>query len=64
MPLFASLWNQDRSGFHRIVLAVTEKSRCNDLVRRIHLLSDHIEEEPGVLVTVQDLLYAGGSVEL
>ncbi len=64
MPLFASLWNQDRSGFHRLLLAVTEKSRCNDLIRRINLLSDHIEEQPGVLVTVYDLMYAGGSVEL
>lgn len=63
LPLFSALWTTERSSFNRIIMAVTVKNKCNDIIRRIHMLSDDIGSEPGVLITVHDLAYTGGSIE-
>jgi PTS system nitrogen regulatory IIA component len=61
LPLFSAYWTETRKGFFRIVLAVVDKDRCNDLIRRLHMISD--PQEGGLLITVQELMYAGGSLE-
>ena len=63
IPLFAAYWGEEKSRFTRLVLAVTDKAVCNDVIRRIHLISDDLERERGVLIAVQDLIYAGGSLD-
>ena len=63
LPLFSALWTSEKSSFNRIIVAVIAKSKCNDVIRRIHMLSDDIGSEPGILITVNELTYAGGSIE-
>jgi hypothetical protein len=49
--------------FNRLIIAVADKSKCNDIIRRINLISDDINSKSGVLITVNDLLYAGGWID-
>lgn len=60
MPLFASFWSERSSAFNRIIIAVLDKSLCNDMVRQINTVSP--TDKPGVLIAVHDLFYAGGSI--
>jgi hypothetical protein len=64
LPLFSALWTADSGSFNSIIIAVVAKSKCNDVIRRIRLISDDIGSKPGVLITVHELTYAGGSIEL
>lgn len=64
LPLFSALWTAENSSFNSIIIAVVAKSKCNDVIRRIHMISDDIGSKPGVLITVHELTYAGGSIEL
>lgn len=63
MPLFASFWNSQQKGFQRIIIAVLPKGHANDVIRRINLLQESDQKE-GLLVTLMDLTYAGGSLTL
>jgi len=63
MPLFSSFWHEDTRIFTRLIISVVDKAFCNDIIRRIHMIDDSIYKNPGVLVTVQDLLYTSGSIE-
>ncbi len=64
LPLFSSLWTNERNLFNRLIIAVVAKNMCNDIIRRIHMISDDIGTKPGILITVHDLAYAGGTIEL
>ena len=63
LPLFAAYWTESQKGFCRLILAVVEKDLCNDVVRRIHTVVEDVEDNPGVLITVQELFYSSGSLE-
>ena len=63
IPLFSAYWGEDSGRFTRLILAVSDKGVCNDIIRRINLIDDSIDERSGLLVTVQDLLYSGGSLD-
>ena len=63
MPLFSAYWGEDSHSFTRVILAVADRAVCNDIIRRINLISENIEKEGGILVTAQDLLYSGGSLD-
>jgi PTS system nitrogen regulatory IIA component len=63
LPLFASYWSESQQGFCRIILAVVDKDLCNDVIRRIHTVDENLENDPGVLITVQELMYSSGSLE-
>lgn len=63
LPLFSALWTSEKSSFNRLIIAAVVKSKCNDIIRRIHMIADDISSVPGVLITVQELSYAGGSIE-
>lgn len=63
MPLFAGFWNEQDTISGKVILAVANKSFMNDTIRRIHMVAEDIESEPGVLITVQDVLYTCGSIE-
>ena len=60
IPLFAAYWTEQPSSHSSIILAVVDKGLCNDIIRRISLVVDNLDREPGVLVSVQDLLYSAG----
>ena len=63
LPLFSEFWSESNKGFSRIILAVVDKGMGNDIIRRINLLVDSLENKTGVLITVQDLSYTGGSLD-
>jgi mannitol/fructose-specific phosphotransferase system IIA component (Ntr-type) len=63
MPLFAAYWGKKATEFCRVILAVADRGVCNDIIRRINLISDDIEKNGGILITAQNLLYAGGSLD-
>ena len=63
MPLFAAYWSDDSHSFTRVILAVADRRVCNDIIRRINLISDDPRREGGILVTAQDLIYSGGSLD-
>ncbi|MBT3274629.1 MAG: PTS sugar transporter subunit IIA [Spirochaetales bacterium] len=64
MPLFSAYWGEDSGKFTRLIIAVADKGVCNDIIRRIYLIDDDINRKGGILVTAQDLLFAGGSLDL
>jgi len=63
MPLFSALWSERVKTFHRVIIAVVRRELSNDVIRRIHMVAENLEKEPGVLITVQDLFYTSGSIE-
>jgi len=63
LPLFSEFWTESNKGFSRIILAVVDKGMGNDIIMRINLLVDNLENKTGVLVTVQELNYTGGSLD-
>jgi PTS system nitrogen regulatory IIA component len=63
LPLFAAYWTESQKGFCRLILAVVDRDLCNDVIRRIHTVVDDVENNPGVLITVQELFYSSGSLE-
>ncbi len=63
LPMFAAFWHEQSSGFCRIILAVVDKALCNDVVRRINVVTKGLEDRSGVLVTVHELMLARGSLD-
>lgn len=62
-PLFATLWTETDTQSVRLIHAVVRRSRVNDLIRRIHMIDDRIADETGVLILVQEINYATGSLD-
>ncbi|MFP4364209.1 MAG: PTS sugar transporter subunit IIA [Spirochaetia bacterium] len=62
-PLFQSFAKKDTNPI-RIIKATARKSACNELIRQIHTAIPDLETETGMLLTVEDLIYSAGSVEL
>lgn len=63
LPLFSSYWTEGSSTFNRLIQTVMPKGRCNDIIRRINLIEDSYAENPGIMITAQELLYASGSID-
>jgi hypothetical protein len=62
MPLFASFWSDEPSDFGRIIVAVVDKNLTNETLRRIESVSGDLGKSAGVMVTVQEVSYAAGSL--
>ncbi|UCB45849.1 MAG: PTS sugar transporter subunit IIA [Spirochaetota bacterium] len=63
LPLFASFWSEKVRRFSRVIFAVVDKDLSNDVIRRINMVVEDMESEPGVLLAVHDLSYSAGSIE-
>lgn len=63
LPLFSTFWTNREPDYLKIIVAVVEKHLQNEIIRRVNTIVTDIEDEPGVLVTVQDLTYTVGSLE-
>jgi mannitol/fructose-specific phosphotransferase system IIA component (Ntr-type) len=63
MPLFSALWGDTDRTYNRIIIAVVNKELCNDVIRRINMVSEDIESGSDVLIAVQDLIFSSGAVE-
>ncbi len=64
LPLFASFWTEDVRGFHRMIVATIEKALSNDLIRKINMIIESYPEEAGIMLTVQNLVYMNGWLNL
>lgn len=64
LPLFAGLWSEDRRGYHRVIMAVVGRDMANETLRRIRTSVGELKKRSGVAVTVQDLVYFAGNLEL
>ena len=64
VPLFAGLFSNGYAGFNRLIMAVVGKEMTNEAVRRIESVTGHLEHCENVLVTVQDVFYAAGTLEI
>jgi len=64
IPLFADLWRDESSRFSKVIMAVVEKGLANETVRRIESITGRLDEHSGTLVTMQDVYYAAGSLDM
>jgi len=62
VPLFADLWRDKPSNFSKVIIAVVDKGLTNETIRRIESVTGGLNECTGVMVTVQDIFYAAGSL--
>ncbi len=63
LPLFSALWTRDAEQETKLIRGIVKKSQVNDVIRRINTIESGILSRPGVLVAVQDLFYAAGSID-
>ncbi len=63
LPLFSSYWTEGSACFNRLIQAIVPRSKCNDIIRRINLIEDTFADNPGILVTAQELIYSSGSID-
>ncbi|MBI9102573.1 MAG: PTS sugar transporter subunit IIA [Spirochaetales bacterium] len=63
LPLFSTYWTEEDDRFNRIIISVVDRYTCNDLIRRIKLIEGYDQEKPGLLITVQEAVYAEGSLD-
>lgn len=63
LPLFSSYWTEGNASFNRLIQAIVPRSKSNDLIRRINLIEDTFSDNPGIMVTVQELQHASGSID-
>jgi PTS system nitrogen regulatory IIA component len=61
-PLFAGLWSDNPRSFSRVILSLVHKRMTNEMVRRIEQVVGPLRDSEQVLVTIQDVFYAGGSL--
>ena len=62
LPLFASFWSDEPSNFSRIIIAVVDRNLTNETLRRIESVTGDLNKRIDVMVTVQDVDYAAGSL--
>ena len=63
LPLFSAFWSESGERPGRIIIAYVDKAMANDIIRRIHMIAGDIDDEPGLMVAVQDLTYVAGSLD-
>ena len=62
IPLYADFANQKDNPVCRVILAIVEQSLDNEIIRRIESVTGSLRECSGVMVTIQNLIYAAGSL--
>jgi len=63
MPLFAAFWTEKSEHEGRIIIAVAEKPNANNIIRQIQDITGDPDSQTGVVVTVQNLAYAAGTLD-
>ena len=62
VPLFADFWRDKPSSFSKVITVVIDKGLSNETIRRIESVAGSLNECTGVMVTVNDVSYAAGSL--
>jgi len=64
VPIFAGLFGNGYAGFNRLIMAVVGKEMTNEAIRRIESVAGQLDHCKNVLVIVQDVFYAAGTLEI
>jgi PTS system nitrogen regulatory IIA component len=64
IPLFADLSEHDHPAFSKQIIAVVERKLSNEIIRRIETFTGSLSECSGILVTVQELAFCAGMLEI
>ncbi|MBD3314628.1 MAG: hypothetical protein GF344_02465 [Chitinivibrionales bacterium] len=64
LPLFAGFLSDERKGYNRLIIAVVTKGLANEVIRRITTTVGDVDATTGVMVTVQEMAYCAGSLNL
>ncbi len=62
LPLFATFWNSEDKGFHRIITGLINKKLANELIRGVNVITDGLENKSGVQIVVMNTAYSSGSL--
>jgi PTS system nitrogen regulatory IIA component len=62
IPLFADFLRDAPGRFMKIIVAVVDKELTNETLRSIEVVTGHLQERTGVMVTVHEVAYAAGSL--
>jgi len=64
MPLFAGFWSDKHTEFCKVILATVDKQDTNETIRRIEQHTGSIDERDDILLTVQELFYCSGGLNI
>jgi mannitol/fructose-specific phosphotransferase system IIA component (Ntr-type) len=64
MPLFAGFWSDKEEEFCKVILATVDKKDTNETIRRIEQKVGSLDERSDILLTVQELFYCAGSLNV
>lgn len=64
LPLFSSFWSDKEKGFCRAIIASVKKPLSNEVLRKINMVIEDLEEKSGVMILVQDIFYLNGSLNI
>lgn len=64
MPLFAGFWSDKQEEFCKVILATVNKQDTNETIRRIEQHVGSLDERDDILLTVQELFYCAGSLNI
>ncbi len=64
MPLFAGFWSDKNTEFCKVILATVDKQDTNETIRRIEQHTGTLDERDDILLTIQELFYCSGSLNI
>jgi PTS system nitrogen regulatory IIA component len=64
MPLFAGFWSDKHTEFCKVILATVDKQDTNETIRRIEQHTGSLDERDDILLTVQELFYCSGGLNI
>jgi PTS system nitrogen regulatory IIA component len=64
MPLFAGFWSDKPSDFCKVILATMDKKDTNETIRRIEQKIGSLDDRSDILLTVQELFYCAGNLNI
>lgn len=64
IPLFASFWGGMEESFCKVITIIIDTIEINNTIRKVKELVPNIENESGVLLTVSDIKYSMGSLNI
>lgn len=64
MHLFAGFWSDKNTDFCKVILATVDKKDTNETIRRIEQTVGSLDERDDMLLTVQELFYCAGSLDI
>jgi len=64
MPLFSSFWTNNKNSFCRVITGIIKKSAYNEAISLFNEIINGLDNKTGILLTVQELLYHNGSLDI